>query len=217
MYMNDIKINSVCAGGASFSLNDSPIEYCMSQKIEVIEYFTKFLINENFTHIIELGTYKGGFAILLDKIKNESNLNFKILTIDFAKWHLNGPATDDICSNLDDVIKECEKRNIEFILSDIFSDTCIDKIKSLLYNGKCLILCDGGDKSKEFNFFAKFLKPNDFIMAHDYDDYSSNNGWSWKEINYNMIKDSVELNNLVKYDIQNFNDVAWACFKKINI
>ena len=54
-------------------------------------------------------------------------------------------------------------------------------------------------------------------MAHDYDDYSSNNGWSWKEINYNMIKDSVELNNLVKYDIQNFNDVAWACFKKINI
>ena len=57
-----------------FTLDNNNLTYATSQKVEIIEYFSKLLLEENFDYIIELGTHKGGFSIILDEIKKENKL-----------------------------------------------------------------------------------------------------------------------------------------------
>ena len=38
--------------------------------------------------------------------------------------------------------------------------------------------------------------------------------WNWMEITYDDIKESVEQNNLVKYEKINFDNAVWCCFQK---
>jgi len=87
--------------------------------------------------------------------------------------------------------------------------------------GKTLVLCDGGNKINEFNFYSDFIKNGDIIMAHDYSEstefFNENINekiWNWMEITYDDIKESVEQNNLVKYEKINFDNAVWCCFQK---
>ena len=34
--------------------------------------------------------------------------------------------------------------------------------------GKTIVLCDGGDKPREFKTFSKYLKKGDLILGHDF-------------------------------------------------
>ena len=40
--------------------------------------------------------------------------------------------------------------------------------KMIVSNKKCLLMCDSGDKNKEFNVYAPKCKIRDFIMTQDY-------------------------------------------------
>ena len=87
-------------------------------------------------------------------------------------------------------------------------------------SGKVLVLCDGGNKVREFNIISDFLKPGDVIMAHDYapnrqvfENKYKNKLWNWFEIQDRDIQDAVDSNNLKDYHTE-FNDVAWVCKTK---
>jgi len=92
--------------------------------------------------IIELGTQHGASALFF-------SLFTKTYTFDIKKYNI--PKSD----------------NIIYEICDIFKDS--DKIKSLIQNNKKVFLfCDNGNKPKEFEVFAPFLKKGDIIFVHDY-------------------------------------------------
>ena len=115
------------------------------------------------------------------------------------------------------------KSIIDITIADCFSEKCVNEINNLIKtHGKTLLLCDGGHKNEEFITYAKFLKPNDVIMLHDYahdkekyKETASKYGWPHGyESCFEVIKESVETNNLEMYLYDEFLDVLWGSFKK---
>lgn len=150
------------------------------------------------SRIIEIGTYRGGFTACLGIIaKNAENM---------PSVH-----TFDVSNHVD----EKTKRWLNVFGVDRRGD-CFEKdeIAGLMRgNGVALLLCDGGDKVREFNTFAEFLKPGDIIAAHDFHDYVY---WPWQEITIEQIKGT-----LTKYNIQPYADdilvgTGWRAFIKEN-
>lgn len=57
--------------------------------------------------------------------------------------------------------------NIRYIKTDVF--VAPEHVGYLISApGRCLVLCDGGDKKREVRLFYNYLKEFDVIMAHDY-------------------------------------------------
>ena len=85
-----------------------------------------------------------------------------------------------------------------------------------------LLLCDGGNKNREFNLFSNYLKKNDVIMCHDYSESNAdflimknNAGWGHpSESHLNAIQKSIDGNNLSKFYYEEFKAVIWGAFKK---
>lgn len=202
-----IKKIDFSAGGFGFITEEfSDKRRWTSQKHNVDDYFDNFFQKEKFDNIIMLGTYCGGLEIILDEIKQKHNLKYNIHTVDIAMCdHINFP----------ELLEEYSRRNIKFLHSDIFSEEIISYINNLINAGRLLLMCDGGNKIKEFNYYSGLIKTNDIIMAHDYSDNNNNYGWNWIEITHNDIKDAILKNNLENYQSVNFNEVVWACYKKI--
>ncbi len=202
--MDEIQIKSTCAGGFVFSTDDPHIEYSASQKSNVIDKFDSLLSTELFDNIVEIGTYQGGLTIILDAIKKKHDLTVKIHTFDPYIWDLNIFAT---------VQDKFLQRDVRFLQLDACNEEGSLYIKHIFSLGKTCLLCDAY-KIKEFNKFAEYLKPGDFIMAHDYSKDGNKHGWEWIEIMFGDIKENVTKNNLVIYDKIAFDDAVWACFYK---
>jgi cephalosporin hydroxylase len=183
-------------------------EHTVSQVSGVERYFEKLLINEKFNTIIEIGTQYGGLTYIISDIIKNNNLDSNLYTLDFVHY--------------DWVEKESKIRNFNYINLDERSDEFLNTVIGLIENGgKTLVLCDGGNKIEEFNRYSKFLKQNDFIMAHDYsknEDFFQKeiNGkiWNWLEIQLSNISESVNSQNLVEYHKVDFWEVVWCCFEK---
>jgi len=163
------------------------------------DLFDEFLQKEKFDNVIEIGTAFGGLCLFLYEKSLEYNYNFMSF---------------DIADRIYD-----KHLTMGRIVLDIFSEDAINIVKKQLENGKCLILCDGGNKIKEFNFFYELLKPNDFIMAHDYAksvEHFNNNikdtYWNWCEIIDSDVAKALE--NLQKYKDIDFEKCAWLCCEK---
>jgi cephalosporin hydroxylase len=181
----------------------------MTQQIPNIKTYFEFLLkNEKFNTIIEIGTSSAGLTYIIDDICVENDLEKNIHTFDNSyKQYVN--------DNLKD-------RNIPFYVMDENSEECITLIKELISNGgKVLLLCDGGNKITEFNYYSQHIKVGDFIMAHDYSidkiEFEKKiNGkiWNWLEIEYENIESSIIGNNLLEYNKLDFKESAWACFYK---
>lgn len=172
------------------------------------EFFEFFLKKEKFDTIIELGTSLAGLTYIIDDICVENSLSKKIHTFDF--------------SYKDYVDNQLKDRNIEYHIMDETTEEFKNYVIRLINNGgKVLLLCDGGNKINEFNFYSDYIKNGDLIMAHDYahDDFVfekeiKNKIWNWYETKYSDIQDSIKRNNLVKYEDIDFEKAAWCCFKK---
>jgi hypothetical protein len=118
---------------------------------------------------------------------------------------------------------ETNNKFIDFRLCDCFDPKIIQEIQSLINtNGKTLILCDGGDKIKEFNLYSTFLKTGDVIMCHDYahsidEYYSIISLIDWEtshESDFQSIQESIKINNLKPYHYDMFKHVLWGSFIK---
>jgi hypothetical protein len=113
-----------------------------------------------------------------------------------------------------------EENNISVNVQSVFED--YDAVEDYISRkGQTLVLCDGGNKIKEFEVFSRILKSGDIIMAHDYsyDDvlyqaYIKNHVWRWCEIQYKDIALSVSQNNLEPYMTDEFQEAVWTCWKK---
>ncbi len=99
--------------------------------------------------VIELGTNEGGMSVPLAICCQ--NFGARFITFDLgdfaAKWKWWFNALD-----------------VDFRKHDIFAS--IDEISNLIqFAGTTFVLCDNGEKIKEFKAFAPFLKKGDVIGA----------------------------------------------------
>ena len=179
----------------------------VQQVPNTLNVFQEFFENESFEYVIEIGTSYGGLSLFLNE---QSNIhNFKFITYDISDVRIKKAWLDN-------------KIPFDYRIEDCFSTNTSNFIITLLKENKCLLLCDGGNKVEEFNFFSQFITSGSYIMAHDYSpdkDYFYKNirdeVWSWVEIEDADIMLSVDDYNLIKPEYyEKFKDVVWVCYKK---
>ncbi len=187
--------------------------YCLLyyKRIEVSQVIGALqVINENFLNqfetIVEIGSYFGGLSLWINDHKKESTT--------FVSY--------DIDANLNQAVKNGHV--LDFRIADCFSDDGKKEIINFInLPGKCLLICDGGNKNEEFNVFSKYLKQDDVIMLHDFSTDEDifkqlGNYWQWpygNESQYAAIEDSIEKNDLKQID--NFDDFLstfWGVYVK---
>lgn len=166
------------------------------QNENALPIIKKNLQDENFDTIIEIGTAFGGFGLFLFENKGDQ---CKFITYDI----------------LDRVSSYKQYEQIDFRKKDVFHNT--QKIADLIINGgKVALFCDGGNKIKEVNTFAKYLKNGDNIFAHDYCvnrgvfmERVFNINWNWCEITYNDIETACLQNNIITVDADLSFESLW--------
>lgn len=177
------------------------------QNYNTFEVFYNFMKEVKPKRILEIGTSLGGLTQFLQYSSDELKLNTKILSLDIHEhsWY-------------DDIIKMGVDLRIENIFKDGFNDIPQEYKDFINGEGITVILCDGGDKIREFNLLSNFIKKGDYILAHDYaydkelfDREINQKIWNWYEISESDIKDSCEKNNLIDYERETFQSVVWVC------
>jgi hypothetical protein len=160
--------------------------------------FKDLLAIEKFDYIIEIGTANGGLTVFLNEIKSD--------TTELHSFDIRLPSH----------FNENLFKGINLHILSVFSEEGESIIKELISKGRCLILCDGGNKVNEFNHFSQLIKPGDMIMAHDYCDTVENFNnkikgkyWDWHEIKDDQIKDG--LSHVSKYNKVDFTYAVWLC------
>jgi hypothetical protein len=158
---------------------------------------------KQFDTIIEIGTYNGGLTSWFADNKKQ---NAKIVSFD-----------------IDGTINTTGRTDIDFRVESCFDNkTFLDIVDMIQSEGKVLVMCDGGDKQREFSVFSEYLKSGDVIMAHDYmendDEWKiKSNFWQWPyaaDTRFENIKDAIEKNNLSPYKYDESKFVFWASYIK---
>ena len=188
--------------------NDSLSAYdghTAQQHHNVYSTFYKLIDDTKPKRILEIGTALGGFTMFMKKVVDSFDLNTKILTFDISAR----PWYDDM-----------KNMGIDVRVEDIFNDykDIPNEIKDFInQDGLTIILCDGGDKVKEFKLLSQFLKKDDIIMAHDYapnqeyfDKYINGKIWNWLEIQDEDINESCIKHNLIPFMEYELRDVVWV-------
>jgi cephalosporin hydroxylase len=187
------------------------------QNKNVFETFKQLFLIKKPKRIIEIGTQYGGFTLMLKDILLSAGLNdFLIRTYDVKNplFLMQHPELDE---------------RIEIKVEDIFNyhpfsikEEKIKELKDFMSDDTPnIILCDGGNKIKEFNVFSDIIKSGDIIMAHDYayniekfENEIKGNVWNWMEIQESDISECSKRNNLSFFMGDDFQNVAWVCKKK---
>lgn len=205
----------------------------MQQNPNAVLSLNRLINNHNFKNIIELGTHDGGLSTLFAIYCFGSNFNA------FAS-HANEPSlyknkthhkdpkkfyTFDIFLRDIPRIKLITELGAIFKQIDFLNNVDhIEYVKSLIsLPGKTLLLCDGGDKIKEFEIYSSSLKTGDIIMAHDwakdeeaFNKIKDNNIWNcWESKWERGIKESCEKNNIRQIYSEEFDSCVWFCGVKI--
>jgi len=142
----------------------------------------------------------------------------------FSKWLFDNKRRDAqlYCYDISDQFREIQDKNINFIVGDCFSPSILNTIHDQIKIGRCIILCDGGNKEHEFSVFSNMIKPNDVIMCHDYshspelyNTLKNNLNWpSESESHYKNLIPAIIKNNLKKFNYEEFYNVFWGAFIK---
>jgi cephalosporin hydroxylase len=188
----------------------------LQQHDNVFEVFSNFLLDIKPKRILEIGTGTGALTMFIRDFLNENGMS----DVDMLTFDVND--NTDIHDQLRTMNNiKVSKENLftggnEFVLARL--DLIEPYIKS---EGTTLVLCDGGNKIREFNQISPLIKSGDFIMAHDYADTQenfeaniNNKIWNWREIGDEHIEQAVTENNLTPYNKSNFDSVVWVCRKK---
>lgn len=152
-------------------------------------------------NVIEIGTGAGGLSALLASVVAFYGGRFQTMDIldgdGQRKYGLHGNST--------------------FYQWDCFEH--VDDIAHWIQQpGQAFVLCDGGDKPREFNTFASYLKVGDVIGVHDYLECSPENEkrfWSHKEVSDAQIRDSMLDYQLIDFMYPWFKHSAWCVKQKV--
>jgi len=157
--------------------------------------------------VLEIGTAAGGLTLLIRDLLNEAGCQ----ATDF--WTVDPMPMPRPYLDVD---------GINYIHADAFEPELLQRLAWWVgLDGPTLVLCDGGDKRREFRTFAPSLKSGDIIMAHDYaptqeyfDGVMFNQHWNWLEITEFDVQPISKAQNLVPHMQDEFQRVAWACRRK---
>jgi cephalosporin hydroxylase len=135
---------------------------------KAFDQLARFLTDLPITLIIELGSDCGGLTNLLADHKISSHATIHTFDINNTQF---------------------KSYNSKIIFHHSSFEDAHDEILSLIQsNNRVLLLCDGGNKPKEFYTYCPHLKLNDVIMSHDYianeQEFISkykNTVWNWQE------------------------------------
>ena len=184
------------------------------QHPEAFNVFLNFLNQIKPARILEIGTAGGGFTLFVRDALNALGL----ATTTYKSFDIE---EQDSYSLL-------RQNNVEVNIENIF-DSDYQNIEKYSHvepfiqeEGATLVLCDGGNKITEFNTIAPLLKPQDFIMAHDYvESYAVfkekffSKIWNWCEIQESHIEQTSKECGLVPYGQNSFAPVVWVCKQKV--
>jgi hypothetical protein len=209
-YEKKITKYSNLAENDSLSIYDS--EWAAQQNHNAFEAFHYFLNEIKPKRILEIGTALGGFTSFLNYTCKKLEIDCKILSYDIYD---RGDSYNVMKQNGIDV-------RVEDIFLENYSEVKPEIQDFIKSEGTTLVLCDGGDKIKEFNILSNFLKLGDFIMAHDYaenhqifEEKINLNIWNWHEISDTDIEEACTRNNLAIHNKNMFDKVVWVCKKKV--
>ena len=128
------------------------------------------VLNENrqVKGIIEIGTGAGALSVFLGLECYERNLK-PLLTYDLKEFVKGDrefkPFTEYKEPRLFKLLK------IKFVARDCFNEESIQEIKEYA-DEPIFIMCDGGNKLKEFKYFAGLAKKDSIIASHDWESIS---------------------------------------------
>ena len=157
--------------------------------------------------VLEIGTAAGGLTLLLRDLLNEAGCQ----ATDF--WTVDPMPMPRPYLDID---------GINYIHADTFEPELLERLQAWVAEpGPSLVICDGGDKIREFRTFASYLKSGDIIMAHDYapsreyfDGVMFNQHWNWLEITEQDVGPVSQRHKLIPHMQDEFQRVAWACRRK---
>jgi hypothetical protein len=191
----------------------------ISQHQNIIEPFSNMISKIKPERVLEIGTSQGGLTLMIRDILDQ----YGLYQTDLTTYDVYDPVY------LKNSIST-ENKNITIKVETLFCQKYVffknEETKNLLKNyiqeqGTTLILCDGGNKSAEFNLFAELIKKEDIIMAHDYapnkeyfEQHMRDKIWNWHEIQDSDIQESCQKYQLIPYMQNEFLSVAWGCFIK---
>jgi len=177
------------------------------QNYKSFEVFHNFIRDIKPKRILEIGTSLGGFTCFLKYTCKKLDLNCDIITYDIVEKSWYNELRD---MGIDVRIENVFKENYTLVNQEV-----IDFIGG---DGVTIVLCDGGDKIREFNILSKHIKNGDYILAHDYsydkdlfEKDINRKIWNWHEISEKDIEDACLKNNLFDYNREIFQSVVWVC------
>ena len=188
------------------------------QHEDIPSKFRQLFMSVKPKQILEIGTFNGGFTVLLRDLLDELNLN-------------SCPIRSYDIVNVGEYVKnyvEENQLNIEFRTKNLFTPNYdslleVDEVADFINReGTTLVICDGGYKKNEFNAISKFLKTGDIIMAHDYcknsnhfEEYIKDKIWNWCEIEDRDVENTCIEYNLHPFMQEEFEKVVWLCRRKL--
>lgn len=171
--------------------------------------FDWFLREVKPSRVIEIGTWKGYFTSFLKQV-SDAGPGFELVSYD---------------TEIFEEQKRCEAEGITIKIENPFTgdyDGLKDDVVSFIRKpGITIVLCDDGNKIKEFCCVAKYLKPGDYIMAHDYVDTAENYEQNYKDKIWRSheICDKDIAITCTDHDLESvnkdvFDKVVWVCKRK---
>ncbi len=160
------------------NINKSRSTFLGSAAMQTLESFQlwELLLNKgSFKRIIELGTWQGALSLYFALYSIEQNMDF--YTYDNKDYY---PSPLKKFINFDQYFQRLDIFSYEHMIAGLISKP-----------ERTLLFCDNGNKIREFNTFAPYLKSNDIIGVHDWD----------AEISLEDIKETCEKYNLKIYQI----------------
>jgi hypothetical protein len=204
-YDDKITKKSNLSENDSLSIYDN--KWAAQQNHKVFEVFFNFIKKIKPKQILEIGTSLGGFTCYMKYVTDVCEIDCEILSLDIIEH----PWFNDIRDYGIDI-------KVENVFDKDYTEVKQYIIDFIKREGTTIVLCDGGNKIKEFKLLSKFIKSGDFIMAHDYvsdkDNFKKNylnKIWNWHEIEDYDIEESCLENNLESFDNEIFDSIVWVC------
>ena len=173
------------------------------------QIFADFIERIKPARILEIGTGGGGFTYFLFTTIRDLGLNCQLISY-------------DICERT--FYSKLRVEGVDIRIENVFNgDDCSQTVKDFVgQSGTTLVLCDGGNKIKEFTILSAVIKTGDYIMAHDYCENADKfycdmfkKRWNWYEICDKDIAQACCDNDLLTCNKEAFDSVAWVCRSRI--
>lgn len=154
--------------------------------------------------IIEIGTFAGGFATAL--ALHASQIGAPLITYDLA---IPNEKLQPLAESL----------GVRFRVGDMWTPELTNEIIQYIQSpGTTFLLCDGGNKPREMETFAPYLKPGDVIASHDYAPPDGPRGddvyWPCGEITLEHGQKVAAANGLSPWMQEHFDIAAWLVYRK---